>query len=283
MPPVSLRPLLLALVAATAAVSGCNQNASDSAPAASSSAPAKPQRYYTIMVPLGVPPESKILFEGKAIAEVKASEDGTNHIAAIALPADIDIWSTDRLQAQVPSPCGEALLPLVRPPKEERASTDGDPTKVFFQVKDGHWDLARIYVYGAEKEGPTIRVGKHTLVADKPEGHTHKLFGFSCPEARKVFFDDKEVGELPEPTEKNATTSYLVATDKAQSFCMREHTYGGVGMAYPKNEEYKDANVYKLMSWVDFYMKDPPEKITAEGSDLNRYARHSLKTGACTD
>ncbi|NUP05176.1 MAG: hypothetical protein HOW73_03845, partial [Polyangiaceae bacterium] len=53
---------LALLVAATAAVTGCNQAASDSAPAGSSSAPPKRERHYTIMVPIGVEPKSKILF-----------------------------------------------------------------------------------------------------------------------------------------------------------------------------------------------------------------------------
>ncbi|NUP12194.1 MAG: hypothetical protein HOW73_39610, partial [Polyangiaceae bacterium] len=44
---------------------------------------------------------------------------------------------------------------------------------------------------------------------------------------------------------------------------------------------HKDGNIYKLMSTVDYWMKDPPEKIVTEGSAMNRHARHSIKAGAC--
>ena len=278
---VPMRPHTLPLfpIAAVVALSvACDNDYSPGPSGPTTAAPAKPLPVqHEISVPFGIPLTSKIIFDKQPVGDVVESEDKKRHVAKVVLPAEVELLKPDILQVQVPSPCGEALLPLVRPEKEE-----GDKSpETFFKVKDGHWDKIRIYVDKGAKAAPAIKIGKFALPAGKADGESHELFGLSCPEARKVFFDDKEVGELPEPVKKDETTSYLIAVDKAQTYCLRRTLYGAVGLDDRKSETYTNGHVHRLLSSVDFWMKDAPDKITTEGSAFQNEAKYALKSGAC--
>lgn len=262
--------------------SGCGEQRPDAGAASASAAPKL--RGHTVLVPGVIPRGAKIFFDGKPVSDVEASADGKYNIANLSLPADVNLAGSPLLSAEVPSPCGgKALIPLEHQPNDPKEKPAHDPHWLFFKVKESAWDLARVWVHSTG--GQTIKIGQAVLDASKPEGQEHELFGFTCPDARKVFVGDQLVGELP-AGEKETTTNYLVVADKAQTFCMREHTFGGYGINVPKSEPYKGANAYKLMGRVDFWLKDPPAEIKVEGSQDaalrgDKFTRRSLKAEAC--